>query len=64
MRLSSDKTEMLLVGLDSTLEVDCDLKLDGVIFPKKDHVCSLGVLLDLALLLDIKVAAVVRGAYY
>lgn len=36
----------------------------GVAFSPKGHVCSLGILLDLALHLDLQVTAIARSGFY
>lgn len=56
-RVNLDKTEVVLVGPDLTMGSDCDMMLEGVVLPPKDQVRSLGVLLDLVLLLDKQVVA-------
>lgn len=43
---------------------DNDWMLDGTVFPQKEQVCTLSVILDPALLLDEKVAVVARGAFH
>lgn len=50
-RLDPDKPEVLVIGPDSALGSGCTLMLDRVTLFRKDQVCNLGVLLDLALLL-------------
>lgn len=43
---------ILLVGSESILGGDNDVNLDGVVLPQKDHVRSLRILLDLAVILE------------
>lgn len=64
LRLKSDKMEVLFLGPDSTLGIECDLNLDEVVPPQKDQVHSLTVLLDSALLLDQHVAAMAMGTFH
>lgn len=55
---------VLVIGSDSILRGGYDLILDEVVPTRKDQVCILGVVLDLALLLDKQVGAVARSAFY
>lgn len=51
------------MGLISALGGGYTLALDGVVVPQKDQVCSLEVLLDLALLLNKWVVSVTRNGF-
>ena len=62
LKLSPDKTEMLLVGDCSDRMVDVQPVLDGVALPLKEQVRSLGVLLEPFLSLETQVALVAQSA--
>ncbi|KAF7235274.1 hypothetical protein EYD10_17889 [Varanus komodoensis] len=64
LKLYPDKVEVLLVGSLNSWVGDLDLVLNGVAFPLKDMVRSLGVLLDLEMTLEAQVLAVVRSAFH
>uniref|UniRef100_A0A8D2JHL2 Reverse transcriptase domain-containing protein n=1 Tax=Varanus komodoensis TaxID=61221 RepID=A0A8D2JHL2_VARKO len=61
LKLSPDKTEVLLVGGSGFREGELNLVLNGVALPLRDKVCSLGVLLDPELSLE---ALVARNAFF
>ncbi|KAF7254271.1 CMP-N-acetylneuraminate-beta-1,4-galactoside alpha-2,3-sialyltransferase [Varanus komodoensis] len=63
LKLSPDKTEVLLVGGLSSWVGDLDLVLNGVALPLKDRFRSLGVLLYPELSLEAQVTAVARSAF-
>lgn len=53
-----------MVDCNYILESEMPPVLDGVVFPWEAQICSLGVLLDPALLLYIQVMGVARDALY
>lgn len=55
LTLNPDKMQVLLVTPNSPLGNDFTPVLDEIAFPFSAHVCSLEVLLDLALLLEVQV---------
>lgn len=57
-------TEVLLVGLNLLLDSGLMPMLGGAALTLNASVQSLGVLLDLGLLLDVHLATVARGLYY
>ncbi|XP_053100645.1 uncharacterized protein LOC128322765 [Hemicordylus capensis] len=61
--LNPDKMEVMLVSRRANRDEEILPVLDGVALPLKEQVCSLGVLLDLALLLEAQVEVVARGAF-
>lgn len=61
--VSEEKTEVLPVQKSMTQVLDYRSALDRVVLPLKKQVCSLGMLLELQLLLVSQVAAVARGAF-
>ncbi|KAF7236906.1 Coiled-coil domain-containing protein 40, partial [Varanus komodoensis] len=63
LKLSPDKTEVLLVGGSGFGEGELNLVLNGVALPVRDKVRSLGVLLDPELSLEAQVTAVARSAF-
>ncbi|KAF7251237.1 WD repeat-containing protein on Y chromosome [Varanus komodoensis] len=63
LKLSPDKTEVLLVGGSDFGEGELNLVLNGVALPLRDKVRSLGVLLDPELSLEAQVTAVARSAF-
>ncbi|KAF7238279.1 Retinoic acid receptor beta, partial [Varanus komodoensis] len=63
LKLSPDKTEVLLVGGSGFGEDGFDLTLNGVALPLRDKVRSLGVLLSPELSLETQVTAVARSAF-
>ncbi|KAF7245513.1 putative RNA-directed DNA polymerase from transposon BS [Varanus komodoensis] len=63
LKLSPDKTEVLLVGGSGFGEGELNLVLNGVALPLRDRVRSLGVLLDPELSLEAQVTAVARSAF-
>ncbi|KAF7252275.1 Succinate dehydrogenase assembly factor 3, mitochondrial [Varanus komodoensis] len=64
LKLSPDKTEVLLVGGSGFGEGELNLVLNGVALPLRDKVRSLGVLLDPELSLKAQVTAVARSAFF
>lgn len=52
-----------MVGPDSAVDSSCTLMLVGVVLPWQDHVPSLGVVLEPALLLDKQVVAVAKSEF-
>ncbi|KAF7243828.1 Alanine--glyoxylate aminotransferase 2, mitochondrial [Varanus komodoensis] len=64
LKLSPDKTEVLLVGGSNSWIGDLDLVLNGVALPLKDEVRSLGLLLGPELTLEAQVLAVARSAFH
>lgn len=64
LKLNSYKMEGLLVGSNLVLGNGFKLTLVRVAFIPSESVSSLGILLDLGLLLDVQVVAVDRGAYH
>lgn len=62
-KLTPDKMEVLLVGSNSFLRSDYISMLAEVALTPKTSVHSLGILLDLGLLLCAPVATVARSAY-
>ncbi|KAF7248118.1 Isopentenyl-diphosphate delta-isomerase [Varanus komodoensis] len=63
LKLSPDKTEVLLVGGSGFGEGELNLVLNGVALPPRDKVCSLGVLLDPELSLKAQVTTAARSAF-
>ncbi|KAF7251650.1 RNA-directed DNA polymerase from mobile element jockey [Varanus komodoensis] len=63
LKLSPDKTEVLLVGGSGFGEGELNLVLNGVALPLRGKVCSLGVLLNPELSLEAQVTAVARSAF-
>ncbi|XP_053111605.1 uncharacterized protein LOC128327198 [Hemicordylus capensis] len=64
LKLNPSKTEVLIVEAQNQRgELDLPV-LDGVTFPQKEQVCSLGVLLDPGLTLVSQVEAMARSAFY
>ncbi|XP_066490612.1 Golgi-associated RAB2 interactor protein 1A [Tiliqua scincoides] len=61
LRLNLDKTEVLLVQKSMMQVLDYYPTVKGVSLPLKEQVRSLGVLLDLQLLLDVQVSAPPQG---
>lgn len=63
LKRNPDKVEIMLVGSYLLLGNGSMLMLAGIALSSKSSVCSVGVLLHPGLLLDIQVAAVMRGVY-
>lgn len=63
LRLNPDKMEILLVGISLVVGSGYTQRLAGFAFTPRVSVCSLGVLLNLSLLLDIQIAALARTTY-
>uniref|UniRef100_A0A803TWX8 Reverse transcriptase domain-containing protein n=1 Tax=Anolis carolinensis TaxID=28377 RepID=A0A803TWX8_ANOCA len=63
LKLSSDKTEVLLFSRKAEQGTGLQPMLDGVTLPLKTQVRSLGILLDSSLSLEPQVSAVARGAF-
>lgn len=57
LKLNSDKSKFPLLGSHLILGGGITQMLDGVAFPLKAHICSLGFLLDPELLLGVQVKA-------
>lgn len=57
------KVEALLAGQSINLGLGVQMTLDGAAHPSKDQVCTLIVLLNLALLLGVQGVAVARSAF-
>lgn len=64
LKLNPDKTVVLFVGTISAWGSGNTLILNEVALPLNDHVHSLAVPLDPALLLDKQVVSVARNAFY
>lgn len=64
LRLKPDKTEEMVVRTKPALGSGCTLMLDGVTFPPKAQVHTLGVLLDLALRLNKKATVMTRDTVH
>lgn len=66
LMLCPDNMEALVVGPDSVLgsSTGCELILDGIVPLQIDQVCSLGVVLYPALLLDKLVSMIATSGFY
>lgn len=64
LKRNPEKMKVLLVWSSLVLGSECAMRLDGFALTSKASVCSLFVLLDLGLFLDVPVSALASFAYY